>query len=69
MHHSGMEKEIMEIILPSPSPTEARKCPLEEIPVGKGRKLKEGSDLAVITIGPIGNVLFELYFRLRERRQ
>lgn len=31
------------------------KCPLEEIPVGKGRKLKEGTDLAVITIGPIGN--------------
>lgn len=30
------------------------KCPLEEIPVGKGRKLKDGSDLAVITIGPIG---------------
>lgn len=29
-------------------------CPLEEIPVGKGRKLKEGTDLAVITIGPIG---------------
>ena len=31
------------------------KCPLEEIPVGLGRKLKEGRDLAVITIGPIGN--------------
>lgn len=31
-------------------------CPLEEIPVGKGRKLKEGNDLAVITIGPIGNI-------------
>ena len=31
------------------------KCPLEEIPVGKGRKLKDGEDLAVITIGPIGN--------------
>ena len=30
-------------------------CPLEEIPVGKGRKLKDGEDLAVITIGPIGN--------------
>lgn len=29
-------------------------CPLEEIPVGKGRKLKEGADLAVVTIGPIG---------------
>ena len=31
------------------------RCPLEEVPVGKGRCLKEGSDLAVITIGPIGN--------------
>lgn len=30
--------------------------PLEEIPVGKGRKLKEGKDLAVISLGPIGNV-------------
>ena len=32
------------------------KCPLEEIPVGKGRKLKGGKDLAVITLGPIGNI-------------
>ena len=32
------------------------KCPLEEIPVGKGRKLKNGKDLAVITLGPIGNI-------------
>lgn len=31
------------------------KCPLEEIPVGKGRKLKDGKDMAIITIGPIGN--------------
>lgn len=31
------------------------RCPLEEVPVGKGRRLKEGRDLAVITIGPIGN--------------
>ena len=30
-------------------------CPLEEIPVGKGRCLREGSDVAVLTIGPIGN--------------
>lgn len=30
-------------------------CPLEAVEVGKGRKLKEGNDLAVITIGPIGN--------------
>ena len=32
------------------------RCPLEEIPVGKGRRLKEGKDLAVITLGPIGNI-------------
>ena len=30
-------------------------CPLEAVEVGKGRKLKDGNDLAVITIGPIGN--------------
>lgn len=32
------------------------KCPLQEVEVGKGRKLKEGKDLAVITLGPIGNI-------------
>lgn len=32
------------------------KCEFEEIPVGKGRKLKEGKDIAVISIGPIGNL-------------
>lgn len=30
-------------------------CPLEEVEVGKGRKLKDGTDLAVITIGSIGH--------------
>ena len=30
------------------------RCPLEEVPVGKGRKLRDGADMAVITIGPIG---------------
>ncbi|MBQ7663740.1 MAG: 1-deoxy-D-xylulose-5-phosphate synthase [Bacteroidaceae bacterium] len=29
-------------------------CPLEEVPVGKGRLMKEGTDLAIITLGPIG---------------
>ncbi|WP_430811715.1 MULTISPECIES: 1-deoxy-D-xylulose-5-phosphate synthase [unclassified Carboxylicivirga] len=28
--------------------------PMKEIPVGTGRQLKEGDDLAIITIGPIG---------------
>jgi 1-deoxy-D-xylulose-5-phosphate synthase len=32
------------------------KCRLEEISIGKGRKLKEGKDLAVLTIGPIGTL-------------
>ncbi len=30
-------------------------CPMQEIPVGKGRRLKEGQDLAVLSIGPLGN--------------
>lgn len=35
------------------------RCPLEEIPVGKGRQLREGSDIAVLSIGPIGNIAAE----------
>ena len=36
------------------------RCPLEEVPVGKGRKLKDGDGrVAVLTIGPIGNVAAE----------
>ena len=30
------------------------RCPLEEVEVGKGRQLKEGTDLAVISIGTVG---------------
>ena len=29
-------------------------CELEEVPVGKGRKLKDGKDVAVLSLGPIG---------------
>lgn len=42
------------------------RCPLEEIPVGKGRCLKEGSDLAVITIGPIGHTAAKAIARAEE---
>ena len=31
------------------------RCPLEEVKVGTGRKLKDGDDIAVLSIGPIGN--------------
>ena len=33
------------------------KCPFKEIPVGKGRCLKEGTDVAVLSLGPIGNTV------------
>lgn len=35
------------------------RCPLEEVPVGKGRVLKDGRDIAVITLGPIGTTAAE----------
>lgn len=35
------------------------RCPLEEVPVGKGRVLKEGRDIAFITLGPIGTTAAE----------
>ena len=36
------------------------RCPLEEIKVGTGRKLCDGNDVAVLTIGPIGNDVEEV---------
>ena len=35
------------------------RCPLEEVPVGKGRRLRDGDDIAVITLGPIGKTAEE----------
>ena len=31
------------------------RCPFEEVKVGTGRKIKDGTDVAVLSIGPIGN--------------
>ena len=31
------------------------RCPFEEIKVGTGRKMQDGSDVAVLSIGPMGN--------------
>ena len=36
------------------------RCPLEAVEVGKGRKLRDGSDVAVLSIGPIGNDVEEI---------
>ncbi|MBQ7685190.1 MAG: 1-deoxy-D-xylulose-5-phosphate synthase, partial [Bacteroidaceae bacterium] len=33
------------------------RCPLEAIPVGKGRCLHEGEQVAVLSIGPVGNTV------------
>lgn len=30
-------------------------CPLEEVKVGTGRKLRDGDDIAVLSVGPVGN--------------
>jgi 1-deoxy-D-xylulose-5-phosphate synthase len=35
------------------------RCPFEEIKVGTGRKMKDGEDVAVLSIGPIGNNVTE----------
>ena len=42
------------------------RCPLEEIKVGTGRKLKDGSDVAVLSIGPIGNNVTEAIDSIKE---
>ena len=45
------------------------KCPLEEIEIGKGRKLKDGKDIAIITIGPIGNAATKAIARAEKEKQ
>lgn len=44
------------------------KMPFDEIPVGKGRCVKEGRDLAVITIGPIGNTALKAIEELESEK-
>lgn len=34
-------------------------CEMQKLEIGKGRKLKDGKDLAVLTLGPIGNAAHE----------
>ena len=44
------------------------RCPLSEVPVGRGRKLREGRDLAVVTLGPIGHAAAEAIARVEAER-
>lgn len=40
--------------------------PFQQIPIGKGRKIREGSDLAILTIGHIGNYVVALEERFHQ---
>ncbi len=42
------------------------RCPFEELPIGKGRKLSEGKDVAVLSLGPIGNVVAKVVQELQK---
>ncbi|MBQ3238703.1 MAG: 1-deoxy-D-xylulose-5-phosphate synthase [Bacteroidaceae bacterium] len=42
-------------------------CPFEELPVGKGRKLRDGDDIAILSIGSIGNLAAEAIKRVETK--
>lgn len=42
------------------------RCPFKEVPIGKGRLLSEGGDTAVLSLGPLGNVVSSVVRELRE---
>ncbi len=42
-------------------------CPFVEIPVGKGRCLREGTDVAVLSLGPVGNLVTQAIHELEDR--
>ena len=44
------------------------KCPLEEIEVGRGRRLREGTDVAVLSYGPLGVNVEKVIDRLAQTR-
>ncbi len=41
------------------------KTPFKEIPIGMGRILKEGSDIAILSIGTAGNLVYEAINKLK----
>lgn len=43
------------------------RCPLEAVPVGKGRLMQEGSDVALLTLGPIGKLAESAIAAAREQ--
>ena len=45
------------------------RCPFEEIEVGTGRKLQDGTDIAILSIGPIGNTVEEAIREIQEKTE
>lgn len=43
------------------------KTPMEEIQIGTGRKIKDGDELAILTLGHVGNYAVEVCDRLAEK--
>jgi len=42
------------------------RCQMQELPVGKGRRLSDGKDIAVLSLGPLGNVVAKVVSELKE---
>ena len=42
------------------------RCPMEEIAIGTGRRLLEGNDVAVLSLGPIGNNVTKAISEMQE---
>jgi 1-deoxy-D-xylulose-5-phosphate synthase len=43
------------------------RCPFEELPIGKGRCLHEGNNIAILSIGSIGNLAAEAISRVEQQ--
>lgn len=43
-------------------------CPFEEVPIGTGRKIQDGTDVAVLSIGPIGNNVTKAIIIIQENK-
>jgi 1-deoxy-D-xylulose-5-phosphate synthase len=44
-------------------------CPFEEVKIGTGRKLKDGCDVAILSLGPIGNTVAEAIHLFEEEEK
>ena len=45
------------------------RCPFQELPIGRGRQLAEGNDVAVLSLGPLGNLVSKVVRELKEEGQ